>query len=352
MPRTVAPLLALAVLAAPGSALAIDEHPGDKPKAPSADAPDAAPTIVNGTDAEAGEFPFVAALAFKYTGGVSTPPSCSATLIHPEWLLTAAHCVGSVNQGIRSSAGDAVAVFGKNAIRINDIEAFAAIDDIEVHPDYYYTYQGRTYANTNYDIALLHLAEPFTEVVPAVVNDEPIDDSWRGTSLMAVGFGRVSNAGPARSGVKRYAELDFWYATDSMFRTLDGDEQNLCNGDSGGGTFEQTANGLELAGVNSIVFPYNAPYDYPCDRGGAGLVRVDAHLGWVRQFVEPATTWDEAVELADLADAAALNGWDDAERPEPAVGSCSAVDASPRGALGWLSFAGAGLGLALLRRRL
>ncbi|KAK9402184.1 Tmprss15: Enteropeptidase [Crotalus adamanteus] len=45
------------------------------------------PRIVGGSDAQEGAWPWIVSLYFNYR------PTCGASLINNEWLLSAAHCV-------------------------------------------------------------------------------------------------------------------------------------------------------------------------------------------------------------------------------------------------------------------
>lgn len=50
------------------------------------------PTIIDGSKAEIGQFPYYAFLIIHFTG-THQHAYCGASLISNEWLLTAAHCI-------------------------------------------------------------------------------------------------------------------------------------------------------------------------------------------------------------------------------------------------------------------
>ena len=49
--------------------------------------------IINGRDADPGEWPWMVSLQLTFSGAPIDSHRCGGTLIAPQWVLTAAHCV-------------------------------------------------------------------------------------------------------------------------------------------------------------------------------------------------------------------------------------------------------------------
>ncbi len=300
----------------------------------------APPPIVNGEETE--DFLQVGALMVKY--GSFWTSFCSGTLVHAEWVVTAAHCVEAIRPSMEvefwlgSDLTSSPGVYGTAPV----IEAIA-----------YPEYDDRMLTG---DIGLVHLDGGFPEVQPILLNEEPVSGSWRGEDLTFVGFG-ITSDNAWDSDVKRTADLPVYDYDDNIIYVYDPTGQNLCSGDSGGAGLLPADDGTyRLAGVNSFVYPVEDWSTY-CEGGGAGATRVDRYVSWIADYVplDEAENWTDPGEegTAETGDPGTGTGTDPAEDPDaPArpfesetAGGCSTV-AGLGG--GWLLGL---LGLALRRRR-
>ncbi|XP_074897757.1 coagulation factor XI-like isoform X5 [Buteo buteo] len=102
--------------------------------------------IVGGTDSSPGEWPWQVSLHVKLS---RQRHLCGGSIISNQWILTAAHCVMSLeNPNIwRVYAG----ILKQS--EINEDTPFFKVEEIIVHPQY-------KYAQTGYDIALMKLDKP------------------------------------------------------------------------------------------------------------------------------------------------------------------------------------------------
>lgn len=117
---------------------------------------------------------------------------CTATLISPDLVLTAAHCVYSPETGALLDASD---LTFKAGLRKGRIAAERGIAQIEAHPGYT-PMGGPTLPNIRHDVALLRLNRPIPthELDPFVLHQNEISNG----PVSVVSYGRGREDVPSR----------------------------------------------------------------------------------------------------------------------------------------------------------
>ncbi|XP_071814562.1 uncharacterized protein [Apostichopus japonicus] len=142
--------------------------------------------IVGGKPAQDGAWPWQAAL-YQYGRRI-----CGATVVHPEWIVTAAHCVDVINDPPIFEY-----LVGSNTIlNYNQSEyyQFRQTTAVYVHPNY-------RLESSDYDIALMRMSEPFEwddagYVYPACVpSGDMVDDFPPGHPSVITGWGAETEGG-------------------------------------------------------------------------------------------------------------------------------------------------------------
>jgi len=254
-------------------------------------------SIIGGSKAVDADYPAVGSLVFKatdpYYGGEIAGFLCTGTLIAPDVVLLASHCI------------DAETIFGPGvtptwyfsfALDVTDFAATMVLPakTYEVkkalkNPDYnsadFDTFQGGL--GTFHDIALLFLKTAVTDRTPAVVlgpNDAAniVVDA----PVKIIGYGsRDSNYDP-NSTNPDYAGIK--YLATSNINEVGATEMQIgdaaptpqkCHGDSGGPTF-LTFNDTALPAERLIGVTSHAYDQTDCYRGGVDT-RIDPYRGWV-----------------------------------------------------------------------
>lgn len=195
--------------------------------------------VVGGSISDA--FAATGALRAKTQSGTSL---CTATLVAPTMILTAAHCVDDIDpQQTRFILG----------MDITQPTLERRLTAATMHPDYAVTDDG-----AYYDVAVAWLDSAIREVTPVHVS---FIDAQRllGENAVLVGYGANGVDGPGvlpdtvGSGVRRgaHVQIDGLALTHWQSR-YDATQAVVCRGDSGGPAFAQVNGLLQQVGVTSL----------------------------------------------------------------------------------------------------
>jgi hypothetical protein len=292
---------------------------------------------------------------------------CSSTLIAPDVVMLAAHCLDEmaftygygtmeINEVVWSRQADLTEWDGSGRASGWPDDAIRAIDWV-THRDFDLRSLSMGVAE-NSDIALLFLEEPVLDVPFAYIpTAEEGDQLEEGLMVTIVGWGQqvatdTWESPPAGTyAIKQWGEAPVGDIGEFEFQVgPDEDDPRKCHGDSGGPTFTHVATdaaeSLRVVGVTSHAYDGT-----DCNETGGVDTRVMAFRDWVEnQMVsrceDGTRSWCETPGLPTppLPEPPADEGEDEGEDPATACG-CASADA-PFGLLGL------GLGvLAVARRR-
>lgn len=208
---------------------------------------------------------------------------CVATLIDPQWALTAAHCA--------TETGLAASLQRKQPFRVRLAGRARLIDGLVIHPDYV------PGASTEVDMALLRFDQPVTFPVPIPLHVDG-DENGRIVSLLGWGFFGIGTTGRQYDDGKfRHARNRITRAGRRLHLVFDDPRQSGSRslalegmpglGDSGGPALLRNEAGWTLAGV-AVGELMAAGFDEET-QGSYGAVavyeRVSRHVPWIRRTI-------------------------------------------------------------------
>uniref|UniRef100_A0A3Q2DT94 pancreatic elastase II n=1 Tax=Cyprinodon variegatus TaxID=28743 RepID=A0A3Q2DT94_CYPVA len=231
--------------------------------------------VVGGVNVRQNSWPWQVSLQYK--SGSYWYHTCGGTLISSEWVLTAAHCIGSRTYRV---------YLGKHDLTANEAGSVAiSPTKIIVHPNW------DSY-NIRNDIALIKLSSPATlssSITPACLptSGEILPDK---APCYVTGWGRLWTGGPiadimqqALLPVVSYSTCsrsDWWgtLVTNNMICAGGDGEVASCNGDSGGPLNCRNSDGSwDVHGI--VSFGSSLGCNYP--KKPSVFTRVSAYSSWM-----------------------------------------------------------------------
>ena len=137
--------------------------------------------VIGGEEVEAGAYPWMVALIENAKDDLFWAQYCGGTLVHPQWVLTAAHCTYISGQEV--VPGDIDILAGQNELR-STVGERISVEQIIRHPNY-----DRNTGDS--DLALIKLTTPSTQPIVKMANNsmENVDESAALGTI--IGWGRT-----------------------------------------------------------------------------------------------------------------------------------------------------------------
>ncbi len=255
--RTLPMLLTMTIVPASVSA-STESDPAPQPSAPSA------PDVVGGRQAPVGKWNDAAAAM------VGDQPACSGTLIAPNVVITAGHCINIGIDSVKLGVNDFTAPGGEQIAVMRQVS--------------YPNWEG------TFDVGLLILARESTYTPRVLATGCALERSLHaGATAHIVGYGAIDESGNQYTSELREAETTITDPDCTGGRGCNGTVApggelgaggggvDACFGDSGGPLYLDDPSGVMLVGVTSRGYRGT---ELPCSEGGI-WVRPDAVIDWI-----------------------------------------------------------------------
>ena len=262
------------------------------------------PLIINGTPADLEDYPMAGGLVAEGSAGVISAKItvCSSSLIAPDVVLTAAHCV-DLEETVKQQYGITLDDFDIYFSRQPDLsmyeigkneplpeDAVIAADWL-MHEDYVGQNGINKTIGEHYDIALIFLDEPLLDAPLAILpTEEQNDDLSINDEVDVVGWGQqvAEDPGPGQSGIKMWGTADVSLMGEPEFKVGQVvTDTRKCFGDSGGPTFWETTRPADdededdIAVVVQVGLSSHSADSTGCKNTGGVDTRVGHHLDWI-----------------------------------------------------------------------
>lgn len=247
--------------------------------------------IARGDDADPGQYPYVVRVLRRVDEDGSLS-SCTGTLLAPDWVLTAAHCVGAI-EGLPVADTEDLRVFighDWEHMRQGNAEDQSGILQVVIHSQWSDIVLG-----TN-DVALLQLEKSFSvEPMRILSAAEEARYAPSGTTAVAVGWGKTERVDSPR--FLQHVEVPLLSRDDCNKRlrvfglrqavgTFCGGTaaEGIRSGDSGGPLLVPVGSGFGQVGVASLASVDPELVGFP-----GTYVQISRHYDWIQRHVTGAT---------------------------------------------------------------
>lgn len=211
-------------------------------------------------------------LLYMTVPGQSGGSLCTAEVISPHVVLSAAHCTGGENPAITNAVWRVYpgSDFGKATAA-----DLLAVKEAHYNPKFDIN---NLPAGNDVGVAILQNALPST-IVPLPYNHTSMDTGFDGKPVRFVGYGLDNGTAQTGAGVKRTTTTTLSDHSALLLHFAD-TAHETCNGDSGGPAL------MTLGGRETIV-GLTSYGDVNCAMGGWDT-RVDAMAAWIDGYVQQA----------------------------------------------------------------